>query len=565
MTFAVLRALHAIIGSALDEIETVYASNSAIDSGLQALDFPSLDTPYDPESMAEVLVTHPDVAKAISRIVAANGQMSAIVRPPFSTLNDAANGYNLSSALRFLEASNTAELLRASGPSGLHAAEIAKRIGAERMNTAHVLRLLATHHILLEVKPDVFALNRVSTIIDSGKSFDDLRERPNTKYEDGAGAAAFLALCTDELFKASAYLTEALLPDMHQVTVKTKLSPVHVLDSPTTIAAPVMPADYPMKKPSLFLGWLESLLPNTVSRESFGGEKASPTSSIDSTATLSWRATGFNLSQNTPVSFWEWLEAPENGPRLLRFGRGMAGSAGLGATEVSVSPFLNLSPSSLVVDVGGGIGSVTMHIAEQFPELRFVVQDREAVCYQGEKALLAQHPEWLESGRVTFQPHSFFEPQPKYAMPPAVFMLRWITHDWDDARTREILLHLRRAAKVGKGKETGTYLLLADFILPYACEAESLGFEDIEGAKEVEKLEGAQWPLLANMGKASSAPYWMDITMQTALDAQERTLSEFVAVTASAGWKIVQVSRSEQSLFGSVIAVPAPIPHESSL
>jgi hypothetical protein len=33
----------------------------------------------------------------------------------------------------------------------------------------HILRLLATHHILREVKPDVFGINRISGFMDTGK------------------------------------------------------------------------------------------------------------------------------------------------------------------------------------------------------------------------------------------------------------------------------------------------------------------------------------------------------------------------------------------------------------
>jgi hypothetical protein len=33
----------------------------------------------------------------------------------------------------------------------------------------HILRLLATHHIVREVKPDVFGINRISGFMDTGK------------------------------------------------------------------------------------------------------------------------------------------------------------------------------------------------------------------------------------------------------------------------------------------------------------------------------------------------------------------------------------------------------------
>jgi hypothetical protein len=41
--------------------------------------------------------------------------------------------------------------------------------------SGHVLRLLATHHIIREREPDIFALNRVSALLDSGRSFTECR------------------------------------------------------------------------------------------------------------------------------------------------------------------------------------------------------------------------------------------------------------------------------------------------------------------------------------------------------------------------------------------------------
>lgn len=150
MTFAVLRALHGIIGEALGDIEAVYTFHGLHDkppSGLgrdkiptpdpsgnycgparpkhrptlsvnslsnvyaspppspciktenstdflpqQSLDFPSLDAPCNPTSLPEILTHHPDVLAAVNRIIAACGQMSATVQTPFLTLCDAIMG-----------------------------------------------------------------------------------------------------------------------------------------------------------------------------------------------------------------------------------------------------------------------------------------------------------------------------------------------------------------------------------------------------------------------------------------------------------------------------------------
>ncbi|KAA1472746.1 S-adenosyl-L-methionine-dependent methyltransferase, partial [Dentipellis sp. KUC8613] len=533
MTLAVLRALHAIIGDALEDIDAVYSTaassrsssctlpkepeadvlppspasstqpkSSARRAGTPPLlsnhsptpattlsvsapskriiDFPSLDDPVDPaddaDAEAERLRSNPAVANAVSRIVAACGQLSITVRSPFLVLCDAGMGYHLPSALRFLEAAHIPELLRPAGPEGLHVSAISAALGVDAEvegRIAHILRLLATHHLLIEREPNVFALNRISAMLDTGKTYADVARAPEKKYESTNGVAAFFALNTDELFKASAYLTESILPHT---------APPEELTVPSTNPSPAPP-----------------------------------------------------LSPRTGSHFWAWLEAPGNEARLARFGSAMGGSRGWEEDGIEAFPFASLPDGALVVDVGGGIGSTSMLLAERFKGLRFVIQDREAVCKLGRDAWRARCPELLEEGRAVFQVHDFFTPQPARHTPVGAFILRVILHDWPDAFARRILVQLRRAAA------PDTFLVIGDHVLPYACA--------IEGAEALRTLRGAKWPLLANLGQASANAYWMDLTMQVTFNGLERTLPELVALTASAGWRIVRVARTEGSLF----------------
>ncbi|PCH41979.1 S-adenosyl-L-methionine-dependent methyltransferase [Wolfiporia cocos MD-104 SS10] len=490
--------------------------------------------------MAEMLTTHPAVLAAVNQIVAACGQLCASVQRPFLTVCDAAMGYHLPACLRLLEAAHIPEILREAGPRGLHVNEISRRVGqllranrsrkgnpedgeegryegatAESEDSqelrldpsllSHVLRLLATHHITREVRPDVFANNRISGAIDSGRTVTELGQTPETKYDGTNGIAAFVGLwCASDI--GASRRREKSREDTA--------------------------ADHPMHAP-------------------------------------------FNLAFRTRVPYFEWLETPENAGRLKRFGRAMTGTGSWEVPGAIVGgfPWHTLPPSSLVVDVGGGIGSTSLLLAHAFPRLRLLIQDRPQVVKMGETAWKERCPELLESGRAAFQSHNFFAPQPPLpdAMRDTVFLLRVITHDWPDAYVKRILLHLRQAAG------PNTKLLLADYVLPLACLDEDPDPDSpcqdcgMEGKMKAPPLPGTVRslapegsPLLPNLGKANANAYWLDLTMRVTFNAQERTLRELTALAQSVGWKIVRVTRAGSgSLFGHLIAEPVDIPAES--
>ncbi|KAF8218100.1 hypothetical protein K438DRAFT_2006988 [Mycena galopus ATCC 62051] len=688
MTFAVLRALHTILGDALTDIEAVYAAAapqpqdplpthkkansfsrvyaspppspssvsaaapSTSSTASSSLDFPSLDAPYDPTAPNEQLTAHPTVVAAINRIVAAAGQMAATVQTPFLTLCDASMGYHLPSCLRVLEAAHVIEILR-DGP--VHVREIAVRTGIEQAKLAHILRLLATHHILREAAPDVFAANRISSLIDSGKPLRDLVARPEHKYEsvgdeDASAVAAFVGLCTDELFKSSAYLTEAVFPGnarLYPSSSSASLSPLSLLVSASassfasSASGSSLPSPSSPSSPSFTSPYDADSNTNASplsKRLSTGSNPLTSSTGTSSSSGADPTRAPFNYAFGCGgVGYFAWLEGegwggaevgevgggavggipaavggknklgsagagagvgaktqPSLNPnrfRLERFGKAMAGTGSWEAPGAVLHGFDwgALPRGSVVVDVGGGIGSTSMLLASAYAEvdiadgsggLRFVIQDRPVVVEMGEKAWRAKCPELLDSGVVRFQVHDFFTPQPVTDV--AVFILRVVLHDWPDAFAQRILLRLREAAA------PHTKLVLADFVLPLACVDDFGVGEDVAGsgagdptaggekqrngdrngdsAKDREpQVEGAEKmlapaPLLANLGKASANAYWMDLTMQVTFNGQERTLREIVALALSAGWKVVRVTKAPGSLFGHIVAVPVAVP-----
>ncbi|KAJ7833353.1 hypothetical protein B0H14DRAFT_3462802 [Mycena olivaceomarginata] len=160
------------------------------------LDFPSLDAPYKPASTAEQLTAHLTVVAAINRIVAAAGQMAATVQVPFLTLCDAGMATTSPAACASSRPHTSSDVLR-DGP--VHVREIAARAGIEQAKLAHILRLLATHHILREAAPEVFAVDRINSLIDSGEPLRKLVANPETKYAsvgdaDASAVTAFVGL-----------------------------------------------------------------------------------------------------------------------------------------------------------------------------------------------------------------------------------------------------------------------------------------------------------------------------------------------------------------------------------
>jgi len=101
-----------------------------------------------------------------------------------------------------------AEILREAGPQGLHSSDIAEKSGVDDMKLARLLRYLSNRHIFREVTPDVFAHNRISGVLDTGKSVDNLLRDPESKYDGTNGFGALAEHFLSEGHKGSAYLVE---------------------------------------------------------------------------------------------------------------------------------------------------------------------------------------------------------------------------------------------------------------------------------------------------------------------------------------------------------------------
>jgi len=154
---------------------------------------------------------HPSIQSAGSLITSAAAQLMTLVRPAPLVIFDIVMQFHVSTAIHTAVSTHVAEVLRDAGPEGLHAREISKPTGVHPVKLSRTLRLLATNHIFIEVSPDVFANNRLSTVFDTGKPVSELISNPESKFIGTIGLAALLGHILDEAFKSSSYLTETLL------------------------------------------------------------------------------------------------------------------------------------------------------------------------------------------------------------------------------------------------------------------------------------------------------------------------------------------------------------------
>ncbi|KAJ3755044.1 S-adenosyl-L-methionine-dependent methyltransferase [Lentinula raphanica] len=284
-----LQALLDILSTQTAILKSAYTTNNTT--------VHSLDSPFEPTS----LESDPAVAAARKLIVAAATQLIATVQSPVEYLQNGVSGMFDTLTLGFVIDVNVPEILKEAGTEGLHVKELASAAGVDSSYLARVLRYLATRHVFKEVSPDVFAHNRLSSLLTKAKSLKEIEEGPQHAQFDDAAMPAFLHLASDELFKSST----ALIPFMK---------------NPQEAAAP------------------------------------------------------FNIAYKTTKKMWEWTEEPGNEYSSHRFTAAMKNTA-----EASYPPELftsnidgdALKANETIVDVGGGVGSVTLALRNAYPKLRY--------------------------------------------------------------------------------------------------------------------------------------------------------------------------------------------------
>ncbi|KAG2124864.1 S-adenosyl-L-methionine-dependent methyltransferase [Suillus clintonianus] len=153
--------------------------------------------------------------------------------------------------------------------------------------------------------------------------------------------------------------------------------------------------------------------------------------------------TAFQLANNTTKPFFEWVKEDRN-----YLGRFAACVEALG--EYVTPGILSDYPwetclESTVVDCGGGKGSLAISLANKFPALRLVVQERGEMVELAEANIKARLDTNSVPGRVVAEAHDLFSSQPRTG-DNYTFMLRHVLHNWPEAQAVSILEKLAAAA-----------------------------------------------------------------------------------------------------------------------
>jgi hypothetical protein len=176
--------------------------------------------------------------------------------------------------------------------------------------------------------------------------------------------------------------------------------------------------------------------------------------------------------------FWAWLGAHPQ--ERASFDRAMAQGW---QTRIDRLESVDWREDELLVDVGGGNGSLLLALLERHPRMRGIVFDLPETV-RDEEAF---------GERCRFVAGSFFA----FVPDGDTHLMSTILHDWDDDSARRILETIRAAA--------GERLIVLDSVL--------------------------------EPGNAPDGAKWLDLLMLALAGGRERTIEQWRALLGAAGWR----------------------------
>lgn len=109
-------------------------------------------------------------------------------------------------------------------------------------------------------------------------------------------------------------------------------------------------------------------------------------------------------------SMFSWMNEPFNNDRLARFNQTMVMKSHDSYAIVADLPWDELLPKNgVLVDVGGGVGSLACSVQKARPDIKVVVQDQKGMIDQAKVFWEKQNPKAVESKQAVLQEHDFFQ------------------------------------------------------------------------------------------------------------------------------------------------------------
>jgi predicted transcriptional regulator len=209
--------------------------------------------------------------------------------------------------------------------------------------------------------------------------------------------------------------------------------------------------------------------------------------------------TAFDLEFGKPI--FDYLRDHPDDDR--QFSASMASISG--AENDAIARAYPFGKLGTLVDVGGAHGHLLATILRKHKRLRGVLFDQPQVVSSAASSGFVTAPGVRE--RCSMEGGSFFERVPAGA---DAYLMKYIIHDWDDAKCERILANCRDAMAPG-----GRVLVVDRVIRPG---------------------NGPDWSK------------WLDINMLVGPGGQERTLPEFSALFARAGLKLAKAHKTQSPL-----------------
>ncbi|KAF9061984.1 hypothetical protein BDP27DRAFT_1369199 [Rhodocollybia butyracea] len=192
MSATPLTELGNIVISSIQTLEAAYTK--------PGIPYPSLDEPYKPGPLDDDFA----LGQTTRVLIAAAYQIIATIRGPMESIQDYAPAMYLSSSLGVAVETNIPDIVKDSGLQILNTRDISAKAGIDESKTARILRYVASRHAFRGVFPNVFANNRISSVLVKAHSLEDIK----TKQYEGSPAAAYAGHLTDESLKSAAYISK---------------------------------------------------------------------------------------------------------------------------------------------------------------------------------------------------------------------------------------------------------------------------------------------------------------------------------------------------------------------